>query len=93
MAEETHDPLLGRLQEKILRLKEERRLEGSYMTIGELLDDEREEGWEEGHEEGRKMMKQNITSLISVISTEDMEQLRQNPELLEGMFQKYLLTS
>ncbi|MCD8221359.1 MAG: Rpn family recombination-promoting nuclease/putative transposase [Clostridiales bacterium] len=47
------DDFLRNLRQKIMQIKKDRRMEGRYMTFGELLDEERREGRAEGRAEGR----------------------------------------
>ncbi len=74
---EIEDPLLSLLQKRISDLKSNRRLEEHYMFFGELLDEEREEG------------RQEMMTLLTLITQEDLTQLKKNPALLDILLDKY----
>ncbi|MGL5437460.1 MAG: hypothetical protein ACRDBO_19100 [Lachnospiraceae bacterium] len=59
------------------------------MLFGELLDDEREDGYNDGHKNGQDEMNKNWSSLLTIITPEDLGKLQKNPSIITDMFIKY----
>lgn len=63
------------------------------MLFGELLDDERLEGLQEGRKEGRLQGQEETNrlwfGLLRLISPEDLIHLRNDPTLIQSMCDKY----
>lgn len=83
------DPYVARLQSTIARMKSSREWEERFMTLEELIRDERAEAWQEGKNEGKHEERaENILMLLESIGTvpeELAERIRgeKNPELLK----------
>ena len=79
------DDLLQRLQSRISTLKHSRVMEERYMLFGEMLEDERREG----REEGRTSMLSLIEALLNDDRTADIPRLSKEPEFLKEMLEDY----
>lgn len=85
------DEKIGKLHDKIRKLKESREWEARYMTFEELLQDSEEKGKQEGKREER----QKLLKLIGLMSeggdAEYIPVLTKDEMLLEQMYKKYQL--
>lgn len=80
-----NDATLNRLHEKVSKLKNDRRLEGRYMTVEELLKDREQQGMERGLDRmGRlcHLMKDDNR-------LEEFLEAAEKPELRERLFAEY----
>jgi hypothetical protein len=83
------DPYVARLQRTIARMKCSREWEERFMTLEELIRDERAEAWQEGKNEGKHEERaESILMFLNDIGTvpEEMEERirkEQDPELLK----------
>lgn len=63
------------------------------MLLGELLDDERREAWEEGMAEGRAEGRRQLLALIRAMIADgqagEIPRLDEEPAYLEEMLEKY----
>ncbi|MCD8221713.1 MAG: Rpn family recombination-promoting nuclease/putative transposase [Clostridiales bacterium] len=98
------DDFLRNLRQKIIQIKKDRRMEGRYMTFGELLDKERREGRAEGRAEGRieghaegRIDGQNcVFALINAMAADgqgaEVPRLAEDETFREEMFARYHIT-
>lgn len=88
------DELLRELQGRIRYLKRNRRMEERYMLFGELLDEERKLGWEQGLEQGEKQERSLLLSLVTAMTADgraaELSRLESEPEFLEEMLKFYM---
>ncbi|MDD3252421.1 MAG: hypothetical protein PHV18_07670, partial [Lachnospiraceae bacterium] len=98
-AEEMQDDRIRKLNQKVAALKKSRRLEESYMTMQEMLDDRAAEalaegevkGRAEGSAEGSARMLALVNAMIKDGFTADIARLNDDVEFCEQMLQKYHL--
>ena len=92
-AKEAKDERIEKLHERISALKKSRKWRAGYMTIGELLDDSREEGRTVGLQEGRTEGQDRTLELMdAMIANGDghlLSRLKDDRELLAQMYEKY----
>lgn len=94
---EAEDERIGRLHRRISELKKSREWRSGYMTIGELIDDSREEGHaaglQEGHVVGLQEGQNRILELMEAMTANGdshlLSKLKGDRELLEQMCEKY----
>lgn len=79
------DTLLERLEKRISGIKRNRRMEERYMLFGEMLDDERKEG----REEGRSQLLSLIAAMSADGKSEEISRLSEEPEYLKEMLERY----
>lgn len=79
------DSLVQRIDSKIREIKRKRGMEVQYMLFGELLDDERKEGQEEGQENLLHLM----ASMEADGDTDKIPLLWKNADFLQEMYLKY----
>ncbi|MGL5437461.1 MAG: Rpn family recombination-promoting nuclease/putative transposase [Lachnospiraceae bacterium] len=97
VAAESNDFLLTKLHDRIIHLKNNRRLEGNYMLFAELLDDERKDGFNdgfnngfiEGQQDGQSKSNKHWSLLLSKLTPEDLVSLKKDSALISDMFTKY----
>ncbi|MCD8222100.1 MAG: Rpn family recombination-promoting nuclease/putative transposase [Clostridiales bacterium] len=83
------DDFLRRLREKIGQIKHDRKMEGQYMTFGELLDEERKEGHAEGRAEERNLFLTLINAMTADGRAADISRLAKDVGFMEEMFTHY----
>ncbi len=87
------DDFLRYLREKIIQIKKDRKMEGRYMTFGELLDDERREGRIEGRAEGHIEGQKYVFALINAMTADgrgtEVSRLAEDEDFREEMFARY----
>lgn len=95
VAEQTNDQVLQQLHGKIESLKRSREWEARYMTLGEWIDDEKQEACEESRREGLKEGHSQLLTLISRMvadgNGDDIKRLENNEDFLNEMLRKYNL--
>jgi predicted transposase/invertase (TIGR01784 family) len=93
--ENVNDEQIRALHHKILELKKSREWRERYMTFGELLDDAKQDGMEEGMELGARETQARMLKLVACMKEagegDRVFELTESPELLEEMYQKYNL--
>ena len=79
------DPYVARLQSTIARMKSSREWEERFMTLEELIRDERAEAWQEGKNEERAESILMLLESIGTVPEELAERIREekSPELLK----------
>lgn len=87
--EEHNDATLNRLHEKVSKLKKDRRLEGRYMTVEELLKDREQQGMEQGMERGLDRMGRLCHLMKDDNRLEEFLEAAEKPELRERLFAEY----
>ncbi|MDD3253508.1 MAG: hypothetical protein PHV18_13240, partial [Lachnospiraceae bacterium] len=102
-AEEMQDDRIRKLNQKVAALKKSRRLEESYMTMQEMLDDRaaealaegevkgRAEGEVKGRAEGSARMLALVNAMIKDGFTADIARLNDDVEFCAQMLEKYHL--
>ena len=98
VSEVPEDELLQGLHGRIRYLKRNRRMEERYMLFGELLDDERKQGREEGLAQGLAQSKKRESVLLSLVTamtadgrTAELPRLESESGFLEEMLNLYQL--
>ncbi|MCC8127194.1 MAG: Rpn family recombination-promoting nuclease/putative transposase [Clostridiales bacterium] len=86
------DDFLRYLRQKIMQIKKDRKMEGRYMTFGELLDDERREGRAEGRIEGQNMFLALIRAMTADGRTAEISRLAEDVTFRDEMFAQYHVT-
>lgn len=93
LPESPDDGFLRHLHERISQIKHDRRMEGRYMTFGELLDEERREGRIEGHAEGLAEGQSRLLTLINAMTADDrtaeIPRLAEDEGFVEEMLAQY----
>lgn len=88
-----NDATLNRLHEKVSKLKNDRRLEGRYMTVEELLKDREQQGMERGLEQGMERGLDRMGRLCHLMKDdnrlEEFLEAAEKPELRERLFAEY----
>lgn len=73
---EAEDDFVKRVQEAVRKVKKSREMEDRYMTLEELIKEEREEAKEEGRTEGQRDMILKRLSLLGEVPEELQEKIR-----------------
>lgn len=89
--QENHDTLIRRIETRITDVKRNNSMEVQYMLFGEMLNQERMEGREEGKLEGCQSVLILIQSMSQNGDAERIPLLAEDPELLKEMCEKYPL--
>lgn len=67
------------------------------MLFGEMLDDERREGYNEGHQKGHQEERRHMTALIEAMCADgrekDLSRISSEPEFLDEMLKHYHIVS
>ncbi|MCC8060843.1 MAG: Rpn family recombination-promoting nuclease/putative transposase [Clostridiales bacterium] len=92
LPERPDDDFLRHLHEKISQIKHDRRMEGRYMTFGELLDEERKEGHAEGLAEGQNRLLTLINAMTADDRTAEIPRLAEDERFMEEMLARYHIT-
>lgn len=82
---EDTDSLIQRIEKRISGLKHNYGMEVEYMRFGEMLDDERREG----REEGRQELLTLINRMVADGRVEDLTRVTNDPEYCKEMLQEY----
>ncbi|MDD3253971.1 MAG: Rpn family recombination-promoting nuclease/putative transposase [Lachnospiraceae bacterium] len=94
-AEEMQDDRIRKLNQKVAALKKSRRLEESYMTMQEMLDDRAAEALAEGEVKGRAEGSARMLALVNAMIkdgfTADIARLNDDVEFCAQMLEKYHL--
>ena len=94
-AEETQDTKVRDLNHRVEMLKQSRRLKEEYMTMQEMLDDSKREGWAEGKAEGKAEGEDRILTLVTLMfrdgRTAELERLKNDKAFCEQMLKEYQL--
>lgn len=84
---------LTQLHRRVKELKKDRRLEGCYMTVEDLLREQKREGLEQGLEQGQKQSLENVGKLCMLMNAdgriEEYITASQSPEQLKKLFKEY----
>ena len=94
-AEEMQDERIRSLNRKVTALKNSRRLEEAYMTMQEMLDDQKKQGKEEGKAEGKAEGSQLMLDLVNFMLrdglTAEISRLKEDEKFCTEMLNKYHL--
>ena len=96
-ARKSEDQLIHRIDTRISSLKHDRRMEEQYMLFGEMLDDERKEGFADGFKAGENSGREQgegcILLLIARMKADGFEaeitRLGEDPAFLQEMYKRY----
>lgn len=99
ISEFPEDELLRRIENRVIALKGNRRMEERYMLFGEMLDEERREGREEGIKEGIREGIREGEQRLSLLMTrmeqdgllEEIPRLWKETNFRQEMYRKYQL--
>lgn len=102
-ASDLDDPLIRQINSRISSLKQDRKMEEQYMLFGEMLDDERKDGFEEGFSkgfgegfgEGFGKAQSSLLTLIRLMQENGLEmeipRLSSDPSFLQEMYKRFQL--
>ncbi len=85
------DPNVRRLHERVVTLKQNKTWEAKYMLFEELLQEQKQKGREEGREEATFRILRLTEMMMASGEAGEIARLRQEPEFLAAMFEKYHL--
>ncbi|MDD3252845.1 MAG: hypothetical protein PHV18_09815 [Lachnospiraceae bacterium] len=89
--EEMQDERIRSLNRKVTALKNSRRLEEAYMTMQEMLDDQKKQGKEEGKAEGSQLMLDLVNFMLRDGLTAEISRLKEDEKFCTEMLSKYHL--
>ena len=90
---EHKDDSLKQLHNHVSRLKKDRKLEGCYMTVEDLLKEQRKEWLERGMQQGQKESLENVGKLCALMNADgrmdEYISASQSPQQLQKLFKEY----